>query len=142
MTRRGRRCWGRRWHGQSEGTVLGQGGDTPSASPAWEVMLGSAIAVLLGLTLRSVPSGGKQNFKPVIPSLRSCPLLPFAAKFLGNQQLSYGQVLSFDYRLDRGGQQPSPHDVVLEGAGLRVTAPFLPPGKILPCGVSQTYTFR
>uniref|UniRef100_A0A8B9DJ99 Laminin subunit gamma 2 n=1 Tax=Anser cygnoides TaxID=8845 RepID=A0A8B9DJ99_ANSCY len=64
------------------------------------------------------------------------------AKFLGNQQLSYGQVLSFDYRLDRGGQQPSPHDVVLEGAGLRVTAPFLPPGKILPCGVSQTYTFR
>ncbi|XP_068546498.1 laminin subunit gamma-2 [Anas acuta] len=64
------------------------------------------------------------------------------AKFLGNQQLSYGQVLSFDYRLDRGGQQPSPHDVVLEGAGLRVTAPFLPPGKILPCGISQTYTFR
>lgn len=31
-------------------------------------MLGSAIAVLLGLTLQSVPSGGKQNFKPVIPS--------------------------------------------------------------------------
>ncbi|NWS66076.1 LAMC2 protein, partial [Crotophaga sulcirostris] len=64
------------------------------------------------------------------------------AKFLGNQQLSYGQVLSFDYRLDRGGRQPSPHDVILEGAGLRVTAPFLPQGKILPCGVSQTYTFR
>uniref|UniRef100_A0A8B9QEZ6 Laminin subunit gamma 2 n=1 Tax=Apteryx owenii TaxID=8824 RepID=A0A8B9QEZ6_APTOW len=64
------------------------------------------------------------------------------AKFLGNQQLSYGQTLSFDYRLDRGGRQPSPHDVVLEGDGLRVTAPFLPHGKILPCGVSETYTFR
>ncbi|NXO35874.1 LAMC2 protein, partial [Locustella ochotensis] len=64
------------------------------------------------------------------------------AKFLGNQQLSYGQVLSFDYRLDRGGRQPSPHDVVLEGHGLRVTAPFLPQGKVLPCGVSQVYTFR
>uniref|UniRef100_A0A8C3QVJ1 Laminin subunit gamma 2 n=1 Tax=Cyanoderma ruficeps TaxID=181631 RepID=A0A8C3QVJ1_9PASS len=64
------------------------------------------------------------------------------AKFLGNQQLSYGQVLSFDYRLDRGGRQPSPHDVVLEGHGLRVTAPFLPQGKDLPCGISQTYTFR
>uniref|UniRef100_A0A8C3J746 Laminin subunit gamma 2 n=1 Tax=Calidris pygmaea TaxID=425635 RepID=A0A8C3J746_9CHAR len=64
------------------------------------------------------------------------------AKFLGNQQLSYGQTLSFDYRLDRGGRQPSPHDVVLEGDGLRVTAPFLPQGKALPCGVSQTYTFR
>ncbi|NWH62338.1 LAMC2 protein, partial [Geococcyx californianus] len=64
------------------------------------------------------------------------------AKFLGNQQLSYGQTLSFDYRLDRGGRQPSLHDVILEGAGLRITAPFLPQGKILPCGVSQTYTFR
>ncbi|NWV35449.1 LAMC2 protein, partial [Grantiella picta] len=64
------------------------------------------------------------------------------AKFLGNQQLSYGQTLSFDYRLDRGGRQPSPHDVVLEGHGLRVTAPFLPQGKVLPCGISQTYTFR
>ncbi|NXP08252.1 LAMC2 protein, partial [Thinocorus orbignyianus] len=64
------------------------------------------------------------------------------AKFLGNQQLSYGQTLSFDYRLDRGGREPSPHDVVLEGDGLRITAPFLPQGKVLPCGVSQTYTFR
>ncbi|NXO28157.1 LAMC2 protein, partial [Cisticola juncidis] len=64
------------------------------------------------------------------------------AKFLGNQQLSYGQTLSFDYRLDRGGRQPSPHDVVLEGHGLRVTAPFLPQGTVLPCGVSQAYTFR
>ncbi|NWS32133.1 LAMC2 protein, partial [Polioptila caerulea] len=64
------------------------------------------------------------------------------AKFLGNQQLSYGQTLSFDYRLDRGGRQPSPHDVVLEGHGLRVTAPFLPQEKVLPCGISQTYTFR
>ncbi|XP_063263813.1 laminin subunit gamma-2 [Prinia subflava] len=64
------------------------------------------------------------------------------AKFLGNQQLSYGQTLSFDYRLDRGGRQPSPHDVVLEGHGLRVTAPFLPEGEVLPCGVSQVYTFR
>ncbi|XP_009992988.1 PREDICTED: laminin subunit gamma-2-like [Chaetura pelagica] len=64
------------------------------------------------------------------------------AKFLGNQQLSYSQILSFDYRLDRGGLQPSLHDVVLEGDGLRVTAPFLPQGKVLPCGVSQTYTFR
>lgn len=51
-------------------------------------------------------------------------------------------MLSFDYRLDRGGRQPSPHDVVLEGRGLRVTAPFLSQGKVLPCGISQKYTFR
>ncbi|KAI1236588.1 hypothetical protein IHE44_0014841 [Lamprotornis superbus] len=77
-----------------------------------------------------------------IAARRSEPIYFVApAKFLGNQQLSYGQVLSFDYRLDRGGLQPSLHDVVLEGHGLRVTAPFLPQGKVLPCGISQTYTF-
>ncbi|XP_030311591.1 laminin subunit gamma-2 isoform X1 [Calypte anna] len=74
---------------------------------------------------------------------RSEPLYFMApGKFLGNQQLSYGQTLSFDYRLDQGGHHPSPHEVVLEGAGLRITAPFLPQGKILPCGISQTYTLR
>ncbi|NXM81006.1 LAMC2 protein, partial [Oenanthe oenanthe] len=78
-----------------------------------------------------------------IAARRSEPIYFVApAKFLGNQQLSYGQVLSFDYRLDRGGREPSLHDVVLEGHGLRVTAPFLPQGKVLPCGISQTYTFR
>uniref|UniRef100_A0A8C3HQN1 Laminin subunit gamma 2 n=1 Tax=Chrysemys picta bellii TaxID=8478 RepID=A0A8C3HQN1_CHRPI len=64
------------------------------------------------------------------------------ARFLGNQQVSYGQTLSFDYRMDRGGRRPSPRDVVLEGAGLRVTASLLPHGKMLPCGISKTYTFR
>uniref|UniRef100_A0A452J162 Uncharacterized protein n=1 Tax=Gopherus agassizii TaxID=38772 RepID=A0A452J162_9SAUR len=64
------------------------------------------------------------------------------ARFLGNQQVSYGQTLSFDYRMDRGGRRPSPQDVVLEGAGLRVTASLVPHGKMLPCGISKTYTFR
>ncbi|NWH33994.1 LAMC2 protein, partial [Chloropsis hardwickii] len=78
-----------------------------------------------------------------IAARRSEPIYFMApAKFLGNQQLSYGQTLSFAYRLDRGGRQPSPHDVVLEGHGLRVTAPFLPQGEVLPCGISHVYTFR
>ncbi|XP_069890397.1 laminin subunit gamma-2 [Dipodomys merriami] len=64
------------------------------------------------------------------------------AKFLGNQQVSYGQTLSFDYRVDRGGRHPSSHDVILEGAGLRITAPLIPLGKTLPCGLTKTYTFR
>lgn len=64
------------------------------------------------------------------------------AKFLGNQQVSYGQSLSFDYRVDRGGRHPSAHDVILEGAGLRITAPLMPLGKTLPCGITKTYTFR
>lgn len=56
--------------------------------------------------------------------------------------MSYGQSLSFDYRVDRGGRHPSAHDVILEGAGLRITAPLIPLGKTLPCGITKTYTFR
>lgn len=56
--------------------------------------------------------------------------------------MSYGQSLAFDYRVDRGGRRPSAHDVILEGAGLRVTAPLMPLGKTLPCGITKTYTFR
>ncbi|XP_027724386.1 laminin subunit gamma-2 [Vombatus ursinus] len=74
---------------------------------------------------------------------RSDPIYFVApAKFLGNQQVSYGQSLSFDYRVDRGGRHPSAHDVILEGAGLRVSAPLMPLGKTLPCGITKTYTFK
>lgn len=76
-------------------------------------------------------------------SRRADPLYFVApAKFIGNQQVSYGQSLSFAYRVDRGGRRPSAHDVILEGAGLRVTAPLMPPGRTLPCGITKTYTFR
>ncbi|XP_058032258.1 laminin subunit gamma-2 [Ahaetulla prasina] len=64
------------------------------------------------------------------------------ARFLGNQQLSYGQTLSFDYRVNRPGFRPSQHDVVLEGAGLRVMTQFSSNGRMLPCGIRKTYTFR
>ncbi|KAK1164005.1 laminin subunit gamma-2-like [Acipenser oxyrinchus oxyrinchus] len=62
--------------------------------------------------------------------------------FLGNQVLSYGQNLSFSFSVGRGGRWPSPEDVVLEGAGLRVAAPLADLGTILPCGKMSTYTFR
>ncbi|XP_078499294.1 laminin subunit gamma-2 [Lissotriton helveticus] len=64
------------------------------------------------------------------------------AKFLGNQLLSYGQELSFNYRVDRGGRRPSGQDVVLEGAGLRITTPLAQLGTTLPCGITKRYTFR
>ncbi|XP_015668611.1 laminin subunit gamma-2 [Protobothrops mucrosquamatus] len=64
------------------------------------------------------------------------------ARFLGNQQLSYGQMLSFDYRVNRPGFRPSQHDVILEGAGLRVMTQFPSNGRMLPCGISKTYTYR
>uniref|UniRef100_H3ACQ9 Laminin subunit gamma 2 n=1 Tax=Latimeria chalumnae TaxID=7897 RepID=H3ACQ9_LATCH len=64
------------------------------------------------------------------------------SQFLGNQMLSYGKNLSFAFRVDRGGRQPSPEDLVLEGAGMRVTAPLPTLTKTLPCGITKTYTFR
>ncbi|XP_012368222.1 laminin subunit gamma-2 [Octodon degus] len=84
-----------------------------------------------------------QRHQDVYTSARRDPVFFVApAKFLGNQQVSYGQSLSFDYRVDRGGRHSSAHDVILEGAGLQITAPLIPRGKILPCGITKTYTFR
>ncbi|KAF7241286.1 Laminin subunit gamma-2 [Varanus komodoensis] len=64
------------------------------------------------------------------------------ARFLGKQQLSYGQMLFFNYRVNKPGRRPSQQDVVLEGAGFRVTSPLMPNGKVLPCQARKTYTFR
>ncbi|KAM6218305.1 laminin subunit gamma-2 [Rhynchocyon petersi] len=86
-----------------------------------------------------------QRHQDVFSSARRSDPVYFVApaKFLGNQQVSYGQSLSFDYRVDRGGRHPSAHDVILEGAGLRITAPLIADvRKTLPCGITKTYTFR
>ncbi|KAM5239301.1 laminin subunit gamma-2 [Ctenodactylus gundi] len=85
-----------------------------------------------------------QRHRDVSSSARGSEPVYFVApaKFLGNQQVSYGQTLSFDYRADRGGRRPSTHDVILEGAGLQIRAPLMPHGKTLPCGLTKTYTFR
>ncbi|KAF4018642.1 hypothetical protein G4228_010088 [Cervus hanglu yarkandensis] len=85
-----------------------------------------------------------QRHQDVFTSARRSDPVYFVApaKFLGNQQVSYGQSLSFDFRVDRGGRHPSAHDVILEGAGLRITAPLMPRDKTLPCGITKTYTFR
>ncbi|XP_006887813.1 PREDICTED: laminin subunit gamma-2 [Elephantulus edwardii] len=85
-----------------------------------------------------------QRHQDVFSSARRADPVYFVApaKFLGNQQVSYGQSLSFDYRVDRGVRHPSAHDIILEGAGLRITAPLVPVAKTLPCGITKTYTFR
>uniref|UniRef100_A0A674BNH1 Laminin subunit gamma 1 n=1 Tax=Salmo trutta TaxID=8032 RepID=A0A674BNH1_SALTR len=62
--------------------------------------------------------------------------------YLGNQELSYGQNISFSLRLDRGVRHPSTADVVLEGSGLRVAASLGDLRTIVPCGQKITYTFR
>uniref|UniRef100_A0A3B3B8P7 Laminin IV type A domain-containing protein n=2 Tax=Oryzias melastigma TaxID=30732 RepID=A0A3B3B8P7_ORYME len=62
--------------------------------------------------------------------------------YLGNQLLSYTQNFSFGLRLDRGVRRPSAADVILEGAGLRVSASLGDLSSIVPCGQKIGYSFR
>ncbi|KAK2822902.1 hypothetical protein Q5P01_022967 [Channa striata] len=76
-------------------------------------------------------------------SKNSLPVYLYApAPFLGNQLLSYGQNLSFSLRLDRGVRHPSTNDVILEGAGLQVSASLGDLRSIVPCGQKINYVFR
>ncbi|XP_051731184.1 laminin subunit gamma-2 [Ctenopharyngodon idella] len=71
------------------------------------------------------------------------PVYLFApASYLGNQALSYGQTLTFSLRLDRGVRHPSISDVMLEGAGLKVSASLGDLRTVVPCGKKITYTFK
>lgn len=67
---------------------------------------------------------------------------PPSGKFLGNQVLSYGQNLTFSFRVDRRDTRLSAEDLVLEGAGLRVSVPLIAQGNSYPSENVQTYTFR
>lgn len=70
--------------------------------------------------------------------LFSAPIAPY----LGNQLLSYGQNFSFSLRLDRGVRHPSTNDVIIEGAGLKVSASLGDLRFIVPCGKKISYVFR
>ncbi|NXG30682.1 LAMC1 protein, partial [Dromaius novaehollandiae] len=63
-------------------------------------------------------------------------------KFLGNQVLSYGQNLSFSFRVDRRDTRLSAEDLVLEGAGQRVSVPLIAQGNSYPSENTLTYAFR
>ncbi|XP_012681774.2 laminin subunit gamma-1 [Clupea harengus] len=63
-------------------------------------------------------------------------------KFLGGQLLSFGQNLTFSFRSDRRDTRLSAEDVVLEGAGLRVTVPLIAQGNAYPEENVKTYVFR
>uniref|UniRef100_A0A8C5QLV8 Laminin subunit gamma 2 n=1 Tax=Leptobrachium leishanense TaxID=445787 RepID=A0A8C5QLV8_9ANUR len=62
--------------------------------------------------------------------------------FLGDQSLSYGQVLTLRFRVDRGRYRAGSEDIVLEGNGLRITLPLTSSKTALPCRLPQTYSFR
>lgn len=61
---------------------------------------------------------------------------------MGNKVLSYGQNLTFSFRVDRRDTRLSAEDLVLEGAGLRVSVPLIAQGNSYPSENVQTYTFR
>ncbi|KAG1934783.1 laminin subunit gamma-2 [Pimephales promelas] len=71
------------------------------------------------------------------------PVYLFApASYLGNKALSYSQTLTFSLRLDRGVRRPSISDVMLEGAGLKVSASLGDLRTVVPCGKKIAYTFK
>ncbi|XP_026559056.1 laminin subunit gamma-1 [Pseudonaja textilis] len=63
-------------------------------------------------------------------------------KFLGNQILSYGQNLSFSFRVDKRDTRLSAEDIILEGAGLRVSVPLIAQGNSYPSEDTLKYSFR
>ncbi|XP_066536763.1 laminin subunit gamma-1 [Hoplias malabaricus] len=64
------------------------------------------------------------------------------AKFLGNHLLSYGQNLTFTFRVERRDARLSAEDVILEGAGFRVAVPLIAQGNAYPGEQAQTFIFR
>lgn len=56
--------------------------------------------------------------------------------------MSYGQNLTFSFRVDRRDTRLSAEDLVLEGAGLRVSVPLIAQGNSYPSESPLTYTFR
>ncbi|XP_069998126.1 laminin subunit gamma-1 isoform X4 [Penaeus vannamei] len=63
-------------------------------------------------------------------------------RFLGDQRASYNHELSFLLRVGELGPQASTEDIILEGAGLSISAPIFAQGNPLPSTQKQEYIFR
>lgn len=105
---------------------------------------GWGAATLLGETPRNVYFRWSPIHRDIeVISSNSLPVyLQAPARFLGDRLHSYGQNLSFFLRLDRGVRQPSITDIILEGAGLRVSTSLGDLRHSVPCGQKQYYSFR
>lgn len=62
--------------------------------------------------------------------------------YLGNQRSSYNHYLTFTLRIGAENVRISAHDVILEGAGLRVSVPITEQGNPIPSHKVQKYRFR
>uniref|UniRef100_A0A0P4W2M2 Laminin subunit gamma-1 n=1 Tax=Scylla olivacea TaxID=85551 RepID=A0A0P4W2M2_SCYOL len=63
-------------------------------------------------------------------------------RFLGDQRASYNHKLSFYLRIGELGPQATTEDIILEGAGLAISAPIFAQGNSLPSTQKQKYTFH
>ncbi|KAG9483072.1 hypothetical protein GDO78_009164 [Eleutherodactylus coqui] len=106
--------------------------------------VGGWTAVLRDGSPAPVPVRMPRHLKEVYLASRQLEPLYFNAPdaFLGDRSLSYGQVFSISFRVDRGRHRAGAEDVILEGGGLRVAAPLTSSQTSLPCRSPQTYTFR
>lgn len=64
-------------------------------------------------------------------------------RFLGDQRASYNRLLKFRLQLvGQVGPNPSPTDVILEGAGNRISLPIFAQGHNMPDQEVREYAFR
>ncbi|KAK3862970.1 hypothetical protein Pcinc_031206 [Petrolisthes cinctipes] len=63
-------------------------------------------------------------------------------RFHGDQRASYNHKLSFFLSVGELGPQASTEDVILEGAGLSISAPIFAQGHTLPSTEKQKYSFQ
>lgn len=62
--------------------------------------------------------------------------------YLGNQRASYNHDLSFSLRIGAESVRISAHDVILEGAGQRLSVPITEQGNPIPSHRVQNYRFQ
>lgn len=65
----------------------------------------------------------------------------FSDRFLGDQRASYNHELSFYLRIGELGPQATTEDVILEGAGLAISAPIFAQGNSLPSTQVSNWVF-
>lgn len=61
---------------------------------------------------------------------------------MGDQRGSYNQYLNFTLRIGEHSPKPSAEDIILEGAGNKVSRPIFGQSNALPSIKSQDFTFR
>jgi len=63
-------------------------------------------------------------------------------RYLGDQRFSYNLILSFSLRVGDDRSQAAVDDIIIEGAGLRVTSSIFAQNNQLPRIAAQEYQFR